>query len=74
MRTPSSIFLPVALICLPLLWWGNGRGDDDKSSPSPGWSTQSSGTNSHLHGVSFVDADNGWTVGSNGTILRYFNK
>ena len=34
-----------------------------------GWSPETSGTSNHLNGVSFVDADHGWAVGVNGTIL-----
>lgn len=33
------------------------------------WTRQSSGSQEHLFGVSFVDSDRGWTVGDNGTIL-----
>jgi hypothetical protein len=77
MRTLSSILLPLALICLLLLWWGNGQGDDNKGSPpSPPseWSTQNSGTSRILTEISFVDRNIGWAVGWNGSILRYFNQ
>ena len=73
MRTLSSIFLPVALICLPLFWWRNGRGDDDKGSPPSEWSAQSSGTSRNLTEISFVDRNIGWAVGESGSILRYFS-
>jgi hypothetical protein len=35
------------------------------------WTTQTSGTNSILYGVHFVDANTAWVVGLNGTILKY---
>jgi hypothetical protein len=35
-----------------------------------GWFQQTSGTTNSLTGVSFIDANNGWTVGFSGTILR----
>jgi hypothetical protein len=37
------------------------------------WSSQSSGTSSHLYGVCFTDADTGWAVGDYGTILQTFD-
>ena len=35
-----------------------------------GWFQQTSGTTDSLTGVSFIDANNGWVVGFNGTILK----
>jgi photosystem II stability/assembly factor-like uncharacterized protein len=34
------------------------------------WTRQSTGTNNFLYGVSFVDSNTGWAVGSGGTILH----
>jgi len=34
------------------------------------WSPITSGTTEYLYSVCFTDANNGWTVGNNGTILR----
>jgi len=36
------------------------------------WTTQTSGTTHELKFVSFTDANNGWAVGSGGTILKTF--
>jgi photosystem II stability/assembly factor-like uncharacterized protein len=33
------------------------------------WVSQNSGTGNDLHGISFVDLNNGWVSGTNGTIL-----
>ncbi|HPI21317.1 MAG TPA: T9SS type A sorting domain-containing protein, partial [Candidatus Kapabacteria bacterium] len=35
------------------------------------WNNQASGTSVALYGIYFIDANNGWAVGNNGTILRY---
>ncbi|MFH1010506.1 MAG: YCF48-related protein, partial [bacterium] len=35
MRKILFVSLPVALVCLPFLWWGCGGGDDDGEPPPP---------------------------------------
>ena len=35
------------------------------------WISQTSGTTEHLRDVNFADANTGWAVGDNGTILKY---
>jgi photosystem II stability/assembly factor-like uncharacterized protein len=37
------------------------------------WSAQSSGTTQTLYGISFVDANNGWTVGGGGVVRHTAN-
>lgn len=48
---------------------GDGSGHTSTAEPSP-WNVQEEPTNSTLHGVHFIDADNGWVVGEEGTLLR----
>ena len=37
------------------------------------WTLQTSGTTQSLYGIHFLDANNGWAVGLNGTIIRTTN-
>jgi len=57
-------------------WLAGNNGTILVSSPSStsiAWSPQTSGVSEDLSDIDFVDANNGWAVGTNGTILNTAN-
>jgi hypothetical protein len=54
----AAAFVPILL-----------RSDSESTSSGGAWSAQKSGSTEDLLGVAFRDADHGWAVGTDGTIL-----
>ena len=55
--------------------WGVGQNGAIIATTNGGssWTTQPSGTNQNLNGVSFINSTDGWVVGQNGTLLTTTN-
>ncbi|MDP6454988.1 MAG: YCF48-related protein [SAR202 cluster bacterium] len=67
----GAVIFAAALLTATFVITERYDGDGTSTSDTPGvWSAQNSGTDTNLNAVDFVDAQNGWAVGGNGTVLR----
>lgn len=77
--SPSNIYHEVTMIdsisgtIVGVAATSGGGGKIWRTINGTDWISQISGTGNSLRGVSFIDANSGWAVGLNGTILRTTN-